>query len=178
MDLSINKIIHHLLWRLRNAKTCNVCTSFLLSQEQNLPYNGYINTLKKEGNYFVDRTKGDKKKYGKQLILENIYLSIPKGQAVAIIGGNGTGKSTLLKIIAGFIAPTGGTIQRKSDIQIGYVPEHFPEDIRFTLEDYLYHLGRIHGLSKDYLQNKIPVLLKLFHLEHADHSVIKTFQKE
>ncbi|MDM5190431.1 ABC transporter ATP-binding protein [Bacillus sp. DX4.1] len=118
-----------------------------------------------------------KKKYGKQLILENIYLSIPKGQAVAIIGGNGTGKSTLLKIIAGFIAPTGGTIQRKSDIQIGYVPEHFPEDIRFTLEDYLYHLGRIHGLSKDYLQNKIPVLLKLFHLEHADHSVIKNFSK-
>lgn len=40
------------------------------------------------------------KTYGKQLLLKDIHLSIPKGQAVAIIGGNGTGKSTLLKMIA------------------------------------------------------------------------------
>ncbi len=42
------------------------------------------------------------KAYGKQLILKDIHLSIPIGQAVAIIGGNGTGKSTLLKTIASF----------------------------------------------------------------------------
>ncbi|MFJ8528174.1 ABC transporter ATP-binding protein [Bacillus sp. NPDC094106] len=117
------------------------------------------------------------KAYGKQLILKDIHLSIPKGQAVAIIGGNGTGKSTLLKMIAGFIAPTTGTIHKASNMKIGYVPEHFPEDIRFTLEDYLYHLGRIHGLSKEYLQNKIPSLLETFHLQHANHSVIRNFSK-
>ncbi|KYG39449.1 ABC transporter ATP-binding protein [Bacillus gaemokensis] len=117
------------------------------------------------------------KKYDKQLILENIHLSIPKGQTVAIIGGNGTGKSTLLKMIAGFIAPTAGTIEKQLDMKIGYVPEHFPEDIRFTLEDYLYHLGRIQGLSKEYLQNKIPSLLETFHLQHAHHSIIRNFSK-
>ncbi|MEN1937561.1 ABC transporter ATP-binding protein [Paenibacillus sp. 102] len=117
------------------------------------------------------------KKYDKQLILENIHLSIPKGQAVAIIGGNGTGKSTLLKIIAGFIHPTVGTIHKASNLKIGYVPEHFPEDIRFTLEDYLYHLGRIHDLSKKHLQTKIPSILETFHLQHANHSVIKNFSK-
>ncbi|MDM5156917.1 ABC transporter ATP-binding protein [Bacillus sp. DX1.1] len=118
-----------------------------------------------------------KKKYGKQIILKGINLSIPKGQASAIIGGNGTGKSTLLKMIAGFIAPTTGTIQKQPGIKIGYVPEHFPEDIRFTLEDYLYHLGRIHGLSQTHLQKKIPEMLELFHLEHANHSVIRNFSK-
>ncbi len=117
------------------------------------------------------------KKYGKQLILENIHLSIPQGQAVAIVGGNGTGKSTLLKIIAGFIHPTAGTIYKESSIKIGYVPEQFPEDIRFTLEDYLYHLGRIHHLSKEHLQSKIPSLLGIFHLQHANHSVIRNFSK-
>lgn len=117
------------------------------------------------------------KKYHKRLILENIHLSIPKGQAVAIIGSNGTGKSTLLKIIAGFIPPTAGTIHKASNLKIGYVPEHFPEDIRFTLEDYLYHLGRIHGLSKEHLQTKISSLLKTFHLQHANHSVIRNFSK-
>ncbi|WP_459503297.1 ABC transporter ATP-binding protein [Bacillus sp. C1] len=121
--------------------------------------------------------KNIQKKYKKQLILENIDLSIPKGQAVAIIGGNGTGKSTLLKIIAGFLAPTTGRVQKASNMKIGYVPEHFPEGIRFTLEDYLYHLGRIHGLSKKHLQIKIPSLLETFHLSHAAHSVIKNFSK-
>ena len=85
--------------------------------------------------------RGIQKKYSKSLILDNIDLSIPEGEALAIIGGNGTGKSTLLKIIAGFISPTAGTLKRKEHIQIGYVPEHFPEGIRFTLADYLFHLG-------------------------------------
>ncbi|MDZ5605635.1 ABC transporter ATP-binding protein [Bacillus pseudomycoides] len=121
--------------------------------------------------------KGIQKKYDKQMILENIHLSILKGQAVAIIGGNGTGKSTLLKVIAGFIHPTAGTIHKASNMKIGYVPEHFPEDIRFTLEEYLYHLGRIHGLSKEHLENQIPSLLETFHLQHANHSVIRNFSK-
>ncbi|MGE6614726.1 ABC transporter ATP-binding protein [Bacillus mycoides] len=121
--------------------------------------------------------RGIQKKYGKSLILDNIDLSIPEGEALAIIGGNGTGKSTLLKIIAGFIPPTAGTLQRKEHIQIGYVPEHFPEGIRFTLEDYLYHLGHIHGLSTKYLRNKIPMLLESFHLHHAKHYVVRNFSK-
>ncbi|PER08747.1 ABC transporter ATP-binding protein [Bacillus cereus] len=121
--------------------------------------------------------RGIQKKYGKSLILDNIDLSIPEGEALAIIDGNGTGKSTLLKIIAGFISPTVGTLKRKEHIQIGYVPEHFPEGIRFTLEDYLYHLGHIHGLSTKYLRNKIPMLLESFHLDHARHSVVRDFSK-
>jgi len=121
--------------------------------------------------------RGIQKKYGKSLILDNIDLSIPEGEALAIVGGNGTGKSTLLKIIAGFISPTAGTIQRKEHIQIGYVPEHFPEGIRFTLEDYLFHLGHIHGLSTKYVKDKIPLLLQSFHLHHARHSVVRNFSK-
>ncbi len=121
--------------------------------------------------------RGIQKKYGKSLILDNIDLSIPEGEALAIVGGNGTGKSTLLKIIAGFISHTAGTIQRKEHIQIGYVPEHFPEGIRFTLEDYLYHLGHIHGLSTKYVKDKIPLLLERFHLLHARHSVVRNFSK-
>ncbi len=121
--------------------------------------------------------RGIQKKYGKSLILDNIDLSIPEGEALAIVGGNGTGKSTLLKIIAGFISPTAGALQRKEHIQIGYVPEHFPEGIRFTLEDYLYHLGHIHGLSTKYVKDKIPMLLESFHLHHARHSVVRNFSK-
>lgn len=153
-------------------------TSFCIVSPQHIPYNGYTCIIEKGGyTILLLELKEIQKKYDKQLILENIHLSIPKGQAVAIVGGNGTGKSTLLKIIAGFIHPTAGTIYKESNIKIGYVPEQFPEDIRFTLEDYLYHLGRIHGLSKEHLQSKIPSLLGIFHLQHANHSVIRNFSK-
>ena len=86
-------------------------------------------------------------------------------------------KSTLLKIIAGFIFTYGRTIQRKEHIQIGYVPEHFPEGIRFTLEDYLYHLGRIHGLSTKYVKDKIPLLLEGFIYFMQGIPLYETFQK-
>ena len=98
-------------------------------------------------------------------------------EKLAIVGGNGTGKSTLLKIIAGFISPTTGALQRKENIQIGYVPEHFPEGIRFTLEDYLFHLGHIHGLSTKYVKDKIPMLLNLFIYIMQDILLYETFQR-
>ncbi|PFK82733.1 ATP-binding cassette domain-containing protein [Bacillus thuringiensis] len=60
--------------------------------------------------------RGIQKKYDKSLILDNIDLSISEGEALAIVGGNGTGKSTLLKIIAGFVSPTAGALQRKEHI--------------------------------------------------------------
>ncbi len=48
--------------------------------------------------------------YGKQLVLNNIRLSLNKGTSYALIGKSGVGKSTLLNIIAGFINPTQGSV--------------------------------------------------------------------
>lgn len=60
--------------------------------------------------------------YEKSLILQNITLNIKKGEFLAIFGPNGGGKTTLLKLLLGFLFPSEGTIRMHSD-KIGYVPQ-------------------------------------------------------
>ncbi|WP_458415279.1 ATP-binding cassette domain-containing protein [Schinkia sp. CFF1] len=76
------------------------------------------------------------KKWGGTPLLQNINLEIKKGQHTAIIGHNGSGKSSLLKLIAGIYEPTSGIIIRGSQ-RIAYVPEHFPSHLRFKMKEYL-----------------------------------------
>lgn len=54
--------------------------------------------------------KGISKKFGNQTVLDGVDLTIYRGEAVAIIGPSGTGKSTILRIIAGLLAPDAGEI--------------------------------------------------------------------
>lgn len=64
--------------------------------------------------------KGISKKFGGNLVLDQMNLSIYEGEALAIIGPSGTGKSTVLRILAGLLAPDDGEVyvsgqQRKGD---------------------------------------------------------------
>lgn len=60
--------------------------------------------------------------YNKRPILRNINLTCRPGTITAIIGSNGTGKSTLLKACAGLLAITSGNLQRQTT-EIGFAPE-------------------------------------------------------
>src|SRR5690606_6024991 len=81
--------------------------------------------------------------YNNSLVLENINLILKKNDFLAIIGPNGGGKTTLLKLIMGLLKPVSGKIEllgqepvitRK---KIGYVPQHTTNDEFFpiTVED-------------------------------------------
>ncbi len=49
------------------------------------------------------------KLYGTQVVLDNVNITIGKGEVVGLLGPNGAGKSTLMKILTGYIPPTSGT---------------------------------------------------------------------
>lgn len=49
--------------------------------------------------------------YGKAQILNGLSLEVPEGRIIALLGGNGTGKSTALKVAAGLLTPTGGEVE-------------------------------------------------------------------
>lgn len=75
--------------------------------------------------------------FGPRPMLEHISFSIKKGQYVAIIGPNGGGKTTLLKLILGLIKPTSGAVSVHTGERFGYVPQRSIEYARFpaTVEE-------------------------------------------
>ncbi|MEF9886007.1 ATP-binding cassette domain-containing protein [Streptomyces sp. P9-A4] len=80
-------------------------------------------------------------------VLREVGLDLPAGALVRVVGGNGGGKSTLLRLVAGADAPTEGRITGRPD-RTAYVPERFPVALLFTAVDYLVHLGRVQGLGR------------------------------
>ena len=64
------------------------------------------------------------KNYGTNPLLHDVSLYLDEGQKIVIIGVNGTGKSTLLKILAGAEEPDEGTLARDPNIQVSYVPQN------------------------------------------------------
>ena len=61
-------------------------------------------------------TQNITKIYGTQVVLDNVNITIGKGEVVGLLGPNGAGKSTLMKILTGYIPPTSGTADRKSTV--------------------------------------------------------------
>ena len=67
--------------------------------------------------------QGLKVEFGSQVLFENISFVVGKRDKIALVGKNGAGKTTMLKIITGEQMPTSGTVARQADITIGYLPQ-------------------------------------------------------
>ncbi len=76
--------------------------------------------------------------------LSGVNLLVPKDSYISIVGNNGCGKSTLLKLILGFLSPTTGTIQIKTN-KIGYVPQRqeFNSAFPITVQEVIYSYGKL-----------------------------------
>ena len=59
-------------------------------------------------------------------ILSGVNLTVREREIVTIIGPNGAGKSTLVKVMLGLMPQTNGTVQRRKNLVVGYVPQRFP----------------------------------------------------
>ena len=63
------------------------------------------------------------KSFGADDIFHDISLSIPYGARIAIVGPNGIGKTTLLRLLMGLDEATTGSVQRAREVSIGYLPQ-------------------------------------------------------
>ena len=64
--------------------------------------------------------------FGGPLLLEDVNLQIEKGEWVGLLGRNGMGKSTLLKLINGDLLPQSGTVSRQQNLRVAYLPQEVP----------------------------------------------------
>ena len=67
---------------------------------------------------------GVSKRYGGQVVLDDVSWGVPDGARVGLTGPNGAGKSTLLRIIAGEVEPDRGAIALPRGARVGYLPQH------------------------------------------------------
>jgi len=75
--------------------------------------------------------------FGGALVLENIDLQIERGERLGLVGRNGVGKSTLLKIIAGELEPDAGSVIRERGLQVAYLVQEVPEGLAGSVAEIL-----------------------------------------
>ncbi len=118
------------------------------------------------------------KLYHNTIAIENLNLQIEAGEIVGIIGHNGAGKSTILKIVAGLVEPTSGSVRvlgrdiQKESIrvkqQMGYLPEESPLYETMTARQYLLFFSDLYRLPRPQARQRIDYLLDSLDLAEKD----------
>ncbi len=90
-------------------------------------------------------------RYGDQAVLDGATLAIHEGERIGLVGRNGCGKSTFLKIIAGELKPDSGKLAHRKDLITGYLPQMFELDETVTvMENILSGAKHISDLIEEY----------------------------
>jgi len=126
--------------------------------------------------------------YGVRPILRNLNLQVAKGELLAVMGPNGTGKSTLLNVIAGVLSPQKGEVRinnlvRRSSVEaensirrmVAFLPDHPWLPMSRTGREYLLAVGSLYVEDKDRVIEHSERLLRLFNLSEQADSAITSY---
>ena len=131
------------------------------------------------------QTRGLRKRFGSNLAVSDLSLSIRRGEVFGFLGPNGAGKTTSIKMLLGLVEPTSGTAtllgaplgDRRTRGRIGFLPEHFRFHDSLTGRELLRIHGRLLGLRGAPLERRIEELLARVDLLDAEHRPLRQFSK-
>ncbi len=141
----------------------NVSMRFKLDQNK-------IKSLKE----FVVKGVAHKMKYEDFSALKNVSFSVEKGDVVGIVGRNGSGKSTILKCIAGIYKPTEGKITVHGNI-VPMLELGSGFDMEMTGRENIYLNGAILGYSQEFLNAKYEEIVTFSELGNFIYEPIRTY---
>ena len=89
--------------------------------------------------------------FGAQIVLDKASLSVHSGDRIGLVGRNGVGKSTFLKIISGLLSPDSGEVAKKKDLVISFLSQEFTLDETESVYDNIFNgAENIHALVNEY----------------------------
>ena len=109
--------------------------------------------------FFINLFKPKKKEKKKDFwALKNVDFEVNKGEVVGFVGCNGAGKSTILKIVAGVMKPTKGTVERYGNI-CPMIELGAGFDMDLTARENIFLNGAILGYSKEFIEKKFDEIV-------------------
>jgi ABC-2 type transport system ATP-binding protein len=131
--------------------------------------------------------RGLTRDYGSQRALDDVSLTVARGEVFGYLGPNGAGKTTTIKVLTGLLKPTAGdarvaghsvreqTLEVKA--RVGYVPESGALYDKFSAVEYLSLVGRLYKMTNEAIASGVERWLDRFHLAAERHKPMYTLSK-
>ncbi|ANO50715.1 ABC transporter ATP-binding protein [Woeseia oceani] len=127
------------------------------------------------------------KHYGQRAVVDDLSFTCEPGEVLGFLGPNGAGKSTTMKMITGFVTPSGGRaavcghdVERdaiRARQNLGYLPEGAPSYPEMTPASFLNFVADMRGLRGEQRETRLTEVIADLHLEDVLHQSIDTLSK-
>jgi ABC-2 type transport system ATP-binding protein len=126
--------------------------------------------------------EGLSKRYGPHLAVDDVSFDVGQREVMGLLGPNGSGKTTILRILTGYLRPSAGTVHvagfdvvqegRAARRRIGYVPEDAPLYPHMRVNEFLEFMGRLRGLDGSRLRAAIGAASERLGLVDVGETII------
>ncbi len=122
------------------------------------------------------------KRYGARLAVDEVSFEVARGEILGLLGPNGSGKTSVLRMLTGYLRPSAGTAQvagldvvrdgRAARGRVGYVPEDAPLYPHMRVDEFLTFMGRLRGLDGPRLERALALARERLVLDAVRSTII------
>jgi ABC-2 type transport system ATP-binding protein len=122
------------------------------------------------------------KRYGARLVVDEVSFAVAAGEVMGLLGPNGSGKTTILRLLTGYLHPSSGTARIVGcDVveaglaarqYVGYVPEDAPLYSHMRVDEFLAFMGRLKGLVGRPLRDEVAAVCQRLQLSQVRSTAI------
>jgi ABC-2 type transport system ATP-binding protein len=129
---------------------------------------------------FAVVTKGLRKEYEDVVAVEDLSLRIPTGRIYGLIGPNGSGKTTVIRMLMGLVSATSGTAEvlgqempiKVTGRRVSYMPQELALYTDLTVHENVQLFAELYGMGKRELETRSEIILELVGLTASKHRLV------